>query len=223
MEIADSIALAMGAAWTSGINLYATVAVLGIMAATGHIVLPEQLAILQSPEVIAIASFMYLVEFFVDKTPGADSAWDAVHSFIRIPAGAVIAAQAMAPVSQEAQFIAFLLGGAITTSAHGTKAASRLMINTSPEPFSNWFASITEDITAIGALWLTFNHPYVIIGFVIVFFIFALWITPKIIKAFRAILSKLASFFSPKQAPPMAAPPVTAPPLPDERGPDPGS
>ncbi|MDH5478957.1 MAG: DUF4126 domain-containing protein, partial [Nitrospinota bacterium] len=115
------------------------------------------------------------------------------------------------------------LGGAITTSAHGTKAASRLMINTSPEPFSNWFASITEDITAIGALWLTFNHPYVIIGFVIVFFIFALWITPKIIKAFRAILSKLASFFSPKQAPPMAAPPVTAPPLPDERGPDPGS
>ncbi|MDH5637994.1 MAG: DUF4126 domain-containing protein, partial [Nitrospinota bacterium] len=191
---------------------------LGIMGLTGHIVLPEELLFLQSPEIIAIAGFMYFVEFFVDKTPGADSAWDAVHSFIRIPAGAVIAAQAMAPVSQEAQFIAFLMGGAVTTSAHGTKAATRLMINTSPEPFSNWFASIAEDVTAVGALWVTFNHPYVMLGFVIVFFLFALWITPKIYQAFKTILRKLAAFFSPKDAgpPTLAAEPPTAP------GPDPG-
>ncbi|MDH4182725.1 MAG: DUF4126 domain-containing protein [Nitrospinota bacterium] len=206
MDIVDHIALSMGVAWTCGINLYATVAVLGIMGATGHVVLPEQLAVLQSPEVIAIAAFMYCVEFFADKTPGVDSAWDAVHSFIRIPAGAVIAAQAMAPVSQEAQFIAFLLGGAITTSAHGTKAATRLMINTSPEPFSNWIASITEDVAAIGALWVTFNHPYVIIAFVIAFFIFALWITPKIFRAFKVIIGKLAEFFSQKKESPSATP-----------------
>jgi len=219
MEIVDQIALAMGAAWTCGINLYATVAVLGIMGLTGHIVLPQELAFLQSPEVIAIAGFMYFVEFFVDKTPGADSAWDALHTFIRIPAGAVIAAQAMAPVSQEAQFIAFLLGGAITTSAHGTKAASRLMINTSPEPFSNWFASLAEDFTAIGALWVTFNHPYIIIGFVIVFFIFALWITPKIFRAFKTIMGKLAALFTSKNAAPPAPPVEGDPPAP---GPDPG-
>ena len=195
MEIVSHIALAMGAAWTSGINLYATVAVLGILGRAGHIVLPAQLAVLQSDEVIAIAAIMYVIEFFADKTPGVDSAWDMFHTFIRIPAGAIIAAQAMAPVSQEAQFIGFLLGGAVTTTAHGTKAGARLLINTSPEPFSNWAASIMEDIAAVGALWVTFNHPYLIIVFVTVFFFMALWLTPKLFAALRSVIAKAASFF----------------------------
>jgi hypothetical protein len=218
MEIVSYIALAMGTAWTSGINLYATVGVLGILGRTGHIVLPAQLAVLQSDEVIAIAVIMYFIEFFADKTPGVDSAWDVLHTFIRIPAGAVIASQALAPVSQEAQFIGFLMGGAVAASAHGTKAGARLLINTSPEPFTNWIASITEDIAAVGALWLTFNHPYAIIVFVTLFFLFALWITPKLFAAFKTILGKVAAFFGKKDEAPQAPNPGVAPPAkPDER------
>ncbi len=198
METVEYLALAMGLAWASGINLYATVAVLGIMGATGNIVLPEQLEPLTSPGVIAIASVMYFIEFFIDKTPGLDSAWDSVHSFIRIPAGAIIAAGSVGEISQEAQIIAFMLGGAVAASSHGVKAVGRLAINTSPEPVTNWFASISEDFAAVAALWVTFNYPYAMLGFVLAFFLFALWITPKLWRVFKAMVSRVISLFKPE-------------------------
>ncbi len=198
MEAVSYIGTAMGLAWASGVNLYATVAVLGILGATGQMELPEELSVLTNDAVIMVAAFMYFVEFIADKTPGVDSAWDAVHTFVRIPAGAILASQAMTPVGEEAQLIALLLGGAVSASSHGTKAVGRLAINTSPEPLTNWAASISEDIAAVGALWVTFNHPNVMAGFVILFFLFALWMIPKLFRAFRAMFSKIASAFNQK-------------------------
>ncbi len=193
MEVVAFIATAMGVAWASGINLYATVAVLGILGSFGHIDLPPALTILENDGVIAVAIFMYFIEFFADKIPGVDSGWDAIHTFIRIPAGAILAAGAVGGVSQEAELISFLLGGAVAASSHGTKAATRLAINTSPEPVSNWTASVVEDISAIGALYIAFNHPYLMLAFVIGFVLFAIWIIPKIYNALRALFAKLSS------------------------------
>jgi len=211
METVQYLALGMGLAWASGVNLYATVAVLGLLGSTGNIDLPPELQVLTNEGVIAVAVFMYIVEFFADKTPGLDSGWDAVHTFIRIPAGAIIAAQSVGHVSQEAQLIAFLLGGMVATTSHGVKSAARLAINTSPEPFTNWAASVGEDITAVASLWVAFNHPYMMSVFVVLFFIFALWITPKLLRVFRAMLDRIISFFRSNQERPPVAPPPAQP------------
>ncbi len=208
METVQYLAMGMGLAWASGVNLYATVAVLGVLGSTGNIDLPPELHALTNEGVIAVAAFMYIVEFFADKTPGLDSGWDAVHTFIRIPAGAIIAAQSVGHVSQEAQLIAFLLGGMVATTSHGVKSATRLAINTSPEPFTNWTASVGEDIAAVAALWMAFNHPYVMGVFVALFFVFALWITPKLLRVFRAMLNKIMSFFRSDGDPPAIPPPA---------------
>ncbi len=208
MEAIAYIGLAMGLAWVSGINLYATVAVLGILGSTGHMALPEELTILTNETVIAVAVFMYFVEFFVDKTPGIDTAWDAIHTFIRIPAGAILAAQAVGSVSEEAQLIAFLMGGAVATGAHATKALGRAAINTSPEPFTNWTVSLAEDFAVLGALWVMFNHPYVMLGFVIAFSLFALWLTPKLFLALKALFTKVFALISPKKETPPPLPKI---------------
>jgi len=209
METVAVIATGMGLAWASGVNLYATVAVLGILGSTGHIALPEELSVLTNEGVIAVAALMYCVEFVADKTPGVDTGWDAIHTFIRIPAGAIIAAQAVAPVSEEAQLIAFLLGGITSATAHGVKMSSRMAINTSPEPLSNWTASVGEDFAALGALYLAFNHPYVMLAFLAFFFLFALWIMPKLLRLLRRLFDKLAHLFhSVEEVPP--PPPPTA-------------
>jgi len=203
MEVIAYLGVAMGLAWVSGINLYATVAVLGILGATGQMTLPPELSTLTNEGVITVAALMYAVEFFADKTPGVDMGWDAVHTFIRIPAGAILAAMAVAPVSDEAQMIAFLLGGAVATTSHATKALSRVAINTSPEPFSNWTASVVEDFTVLGALWVMFNHPYIMLGFVLAFSLFALWLTPRLFLALKSIFEKLFAFLNlNKQTPP---------------------
>ncbi|VAX17996.1 Putative transmembrane protein [hydrothermal vent metagenome] len=203
MEAIAYLGVAMGLAWVSGINLYATVAVIGILGSTGQMTLPPELSPLANDGVIAVAALMYAVEFFADKTPGVDMGWDAIHTFIRIPAGAILAAMAVAPVSEEAQMVAFLLGGAVATASHATKALSRVAINTSPEPFSNWTASIAEDFTVLGALWVMFNHPYIMLGLVLAFSLFALWLTPRLFLALKSIFEKLFAFLNPnKQAPP---------------------
>lgn len=196
MEAVAVISTAMGLAWASGVNLYATIAVLGLLGQGGHIDLPPELSVVTNDGVIAAAIVMYFIEFVADKTPGVDTGWDAIHTFIRIPAGAIIASQAVAPVSEEAQLIAFMLGGAVAASSHTTKAATRLVINTSPEPFSNWTASVIEDIAAIGAIWVAFNHPYVMLVFVIAFFLFSLWMIPKLYSVFKKMLAKIVSFFT---------------------------
>ncbi|MDX1400393.1 MAG: DUF4126 domain-containing protein [Kiloniellales bacterium] len=202
MGIAETIALSMGIAWASGINLYATLATLGILGATGHMVLPEELQILQDPLVIVAAGFMYCVEFFADKVPGVDTGWDVLHSFIRIPAGAILAAQAMGDISPAAEVAALIVGGGLAASTHTLKAGTRVLINTSPEPFTNWFASLGEDVVVVAGLALAWTHP---IAFLIALGLFALlmiWLLPKIWRGIRVIFAKLAELFGAKKKSP---------------------
>jgi len=185
MEISALMTLALGAAWASGLNLYAACATLGLLGVTGQVDLPPDMQVLAHPAMIAVAGFLYCVEFVTDKLPGIDSTWDAVHSFTRIPAGAILAATAMGEVGIEAQALAFLLGGGIAAATHAVKAGSRLVINTSPEPFSNWGASVTEDGLSIGGILLAVFNP---VGFLILFGLFvafAIWALPKIVNGLR--------------------------------------
>ena len=202
MGIAETIALSMGIAWASGINLYATLATLGILGATGHMVLPEELHILQDPIVIAAAGFMYMVEFFADKVPGVDTTWDVVHSFIRIPAGAILAAQAMGDVSPAAEVAALIIGGGLAASTHTMKAGTRVLINASPEPFSNWFASLSEDVIVVGGLVLSLTHPIVFLVALGFFIVLAIWLIPKIWRGIKVVFNRLMRLFGAKAADP---------------------
>ncbi|HET9712553.1 MAG TPA: DUF4126 domain-containing protein [Pyrinomonadaceae bacterium] len=148
-QLISTIAIAMGASWVSGINLYATVATLGLLGRFAHLQLPGELEVLTNWWVIGFALGLYLIEFFADKIPYLDSTWDVIHTFIRIPAGAVLAATAFGDFDRSIQVIALLLGGGLAFSSHGTKAATRAMLNASPEPVSNVVASVVEDILAV--------------------------------------------------------------------------
>jgi hypothetical protein len=195
MGIVETIAISMGAAWASGINLYAALLTLGILGATGNVVLPPELEVLTNPIVIAAAGLMYCVEFFADKVPGVDTAWDSVHTFIRIPAGAVLAAGAMGDVGAAPALAAAIVGGTLAAASHGTKAGSRVLINTSPEPFSNWVASIAEDVIVIAGLWTALHHPVTFIVLLILFIALMIYLLPKlwrgIKKVFGWIVEKL--------------------------------
>jgi Domain of unknown function (DUF4126) len=182
MGTIEALSLAMGTAWTSGINLYATVAALGIASRAEMIQLPPDLQVLGHPAVIAIACIMYFIEFFADKVPYVDSGWDALHTFIRVPAGAILAARSLGDMNPALELVAVLAGGSIALAAHGTKAATRLAINASPEPFSNWTASVAEDISVLGSIWLMFNHPVIMMILVLVFLALAVWLVPKIFR-----------------------------------------
>ena len=203
--IVQTIALTMGVAWASGINLYAAVFMLGYMGMTGHMELPPDLQVLADPLVLAAAGFMYCVEFFADKTPGVDTGWDGIHTFIRIPAGAILAAGAVGDVSQAAQIAAGLVGGSMAAGAHATKAGSRVLINTSPEPFSNWAASIGEDVIVIAGLWTALNHPWIFLGLLIVFMLTMIWLLPKLWRGIRRVFRFLIDLLrgrKAQQAPP---------------------
>jgi hypothetical protein len=194
-QVVATIALTMGSAWASGINLYATIGMLGFLAATGNIVLPEQLEVLQNPLVIGAAGLMYMVEFFADKTPGVDTGWDTIHSFIRIPAGAMLAAGAVGEVSPALVVTAGILGGAVSGTSHALKSGSRVLINTSPEPFSNWTASIVEDIAVIGGIWAALHHPAIFLVLFVLFILLAIYLIPKLIKGIRAVFNAIMRIF----------------------------
>ena len=200
MDITALIALSMGAAWASGLNLYAACAVLGLMGATGSMDLPAGMEVLQNPWVIAAAGAMYVVEFFADKIPGVDSTWDTIHTFIRIPAGAVLAATVFADTSTAEMLAAGAAGGVLSAATHTIKAGSRLLINTSPEPVTNWTASVTEDVTVFGGLWLALSHPAVFIGVLVVFILLAIWLIPKLWRAIRFLCKKIAKMFGKETA-----------------------
>ena len=185
------ISLTMGVGWASGINLYAALLVLGIGGATNNIVLPEQLQVLQDPMVIGAAGLMYAVEFFADKVPGVDTSWDALHTFIRIPAGALLAAGAVGDVTPVMAITAGIMGGGMATVTHATKSGTRLAANTSPEPFSNWSLSITEDIAVFAGLWAALNHPLTFVGLMVLFLVLAIWLLPKLWRLIRAILQRI--------------------------------
>ena len=182
MGTIEALSLAMGTAWTSGINLYATVAALGIAGRSEMIQLPPELQVLTHPVVIAVACIMYVIEFFADKVPWVDSGWDVIHTFIRVPAGAILAAKSLGDMSPPLELAALLAGGTVALAAHGTKATVRLAINTSPEPFSNWTASFSEDVAVLGSIWMVFNHPIVMLVLVLGFIGFVLWLVPKLFR-----------------------------------------
>jgi hypothetical protein len=200
VEAINTIALTMGTAWASGINLYATIFMLGFMGAAGYLNLPPDLMVLTDPIVLFIAAVMYFIEFFVDKTPGADSGWDAIHTFIRIPAGAVLAMGAVGDVNQAAELAAFLVGGTLAAQSHFVKAGSRALINTSPEPVSNWTASLTEDFMVIGGLWTALHHPVWFLVFLAAFILISAWLLPKLWRGIKRVAQKIAGFFKGKAA-----------------------
>lgn len=191
MEAVNIIALSMGAAWASGINLYATIFMLGYMGITGNIVLPDELQVLSDPMVMAAAGFMYCVEFFADKIPGVDSGWDTMHTFIRIPAGAMLAAGAVGDVSAATELSAALLGGTLAAGSHATKAGGRLLINTSPEPVTNWGASISEDLLVIAGLWTALHHPVLFLIMLVAFVALMIWLLPRLWRLLKAIFTKV--------------------------------
>lgn len=194
MDPIQLIALTMGIGWASGINLYAAVFMLGFMGMNGYMELPPDLQLLADPMVLAAAGLMYCVEFFADKTPGVDTGWDVLHTFIRIPAGAVLAAAAVGDISPAASLAAGLVGGGLAATAHATKAGSRALINTSPEPVTNWMASIGEDLAVIGGLWTALHYPLLFIGLLILFIILAIWLLPKIWRGLKRIAQTITRF-----------------------------
>ena len=207
--IVKIIALTMGAAWASGINLYAAILVLGLLGASGNMILPPDLQVLMNPLVIAAAGFMYMVEFFTDKIPGVDTGWDTVHTFIRIPMGALLAASAVGDINPAVAIAAAIVGGGLAAGTHAAKSGARILINTSPEPFSNWIASLIEDFIVIAGLWIALNHPRVFIGLLIVFILLMVWMVPKIWRGIKALLDRLRRLFS--GAAPDTSPPIETP------------
>ena len=195
LQIGSLIALSMGAAWASGINLYAAVFMLGLMHNTGNFVLPPEMQDVANPMVMGAAGIMYVIEFFADKIPGVDTGWDAIHTFIRIPAGAVLAAQGMGELGTGAELAAALVGGGLAASTHVTKAGSRALINTSPEPVTNWVASITEDIAVIGGLWAALQYPFVFIGLLLLFILLMIWLLPKLWLGIKRVFAFLGRLF----------------------------
>jgi len=185
------VALAAAIGWASGIRLYAVLFVLGGLGYLHWIELPGGLAVLAHPWVLAASGFMFCVEFFADKVPGVDTVWDVVHTFIRIPAGAALAASVFGDSSAAATLAAAILGGSLAAGSHFAKAGSRAVINTSPEPFSNWAASFGEDLAVGTLLWLVFAYPIAALVVLALLVAFTIWLIVKLARVIRALLRKL--------------------------------
>ncbi|MGZ8903095.1 MAG: DUF4126 domain-containing protein [Methylobacter sp.] len=194
-QISATLALSMGLAWASGINLYATLFVLGYLANTGNIDLPPDLQIVANPMVMGAAGLMYFVEFFADKVPGVDTGWDALHTFIRIPAGAMLAAGAIGDLNPAVELAAAIMGGSMAAGSHTTKAGSRVLINTSPEPFSNWIASIGEDVMVITGVWACINHPVLFLIALSGFVLLMIWLLPRIWVGVKKVFGFIIKLF----------------------------
>jgi hypothetical protein len=193
-------ALAATLGIASGLRLYAVLFIVGAAGYLGWVNLPSGLATLAHPLVLAASGFMCFVEFFADKIPGVDSLWDVVHTLIRIPAGAALAASVFGDSSSAMMLTAAILGGTLAAGSHFTKAGSRAMINTSPEPFSNWTASLTEDVAVGGLLWLGIAHPLAAVIVVLLLIALMLWLLPKAWRAARRIFSRLFGGFDSERA-----------------------
>jgi hypothetical protein len=200
MDFISTLAVSLGASWVAGINLYATVATLGLLGRFAHLKLPGELDVVTNWWVISVALFLFVVEFIADKVPVVDSIWDVIHTFIRIPAGAVLAATAFGNFDRSVQVIALLAGGSLALSSHGTKASLRALLNTSPEPFSNIIVSLLEDVLVVASVLLAVFLP------VLVFFVIgaglavSLWILPRVIRFFRRVFATLRGWFKPATA-----------------------
>ena len=208
LDLAGLLALAAGLGWASGLRLYTTLFVVGLAGRLGWVVLPEGLRVLEHGWVLGAAGLLLFVEFFADKIPLIDSLWDTLHTFIRIPAGAALAALAFGGQGPEWQTAMALLGGTLAAGAHFSKAGARAMINTSPEPFTNIAASASEDAMTLTGLWLIFAHPWLMLAMLLVFVLVTVWLLPK---RWRGIAGVLRGLWLPRPgAPPgMTPPPAT--------------
>lgn len=189
------VALAAAVGWASGLRLYAVLFILGGLGFVGWVALPAGLTVLAHPYVLAASGFMCAVEFFTDKIPGVDSVWDAVQTFIRIPAGAILAASVFGDASTAAMLAAAILGGTLAAGSHLAKAGSRAVINTSPEPFSNWAASFSEDLAVGTVLWLAFAHPVIALVVLALLVALMIWLIPKVWRMIRRIAQRVQGWF----------------------------
>ncbi len=193
MDMPSLLALAAALGWASGFRLYATVFLVGLMGAAGGVVLPPGLQVLQHPAVLAVSGFMLFMEFFADKIPGVDSLWDLLHSLIRIPAGAALAAAVFFGADNGMMtLLAALLGGGLAATSQAAKTTTRAAINASPEPFSNIGASLVEDGASVGAVWLAATHP-LLFGVLLCIVVLLMWIvTWTLFKFLRAAVRRLS-------------------------------
>lgn len=191
MDTLSTLALTAGLGWASGVRLYAVVFFLGALHHAAILELPQDLMILAHPAVMVVSGLLFLTEFFADKIPGFDSLWDAVHTFIRIPGGALLAAAAVAHGDPGLALAAGLLGGVFAAGAHFTKAGGRMLINASPEPFSNWAASFGEDALVIGVVWSAFKYPLLLLAGLALFVIAVALLAPRLIRGVRNVFAAI--------------------------------
>jgi hypothetical protein len=189
------VGLAATLGWASGVRLYAVLFIIGGLGYLGWIPLPGGLTALAHPYVLAASGFMFVVEFFADKIPGVDSAWDFVQTFVRIPAGAALAASVFGDAGPATTLAAAILGGSLAAGSHLTKSGSRVLINTSPEPFSNWAASFGEDLAVGTMLYLAFAFPIAAIAALLLLILLMIWLLPKVWRAVREIFQRIAALF----------------------------
>ncbi|HJX93355.1 MAG TPA: DUF4126 domain-containing protein [Pyrinomonadaceae bacterium] len=197
MNLISTLSIAMGSAWVSGLNLYACVATLGLLSRFTHIELPGELQGVTSWWVIGVAVALYVVEFVADKVPWVDSTWDVIHTFIRVPAGAVLAAAAFGDFDRSIQVIALLLGGGLALSSHGTKAAARAVLNASPEPVTNFVASIVEDVVAIGSTVVAVFFPILLFIIVAIGLCISIYLFNRVRRFFQNATRKVRTWLTP--------------------------
>jgi hypothetical protein len=205
MSPIETLGFALGTSFASGLNVYATVAAAGLFQRLGIVQLPDSLQVLANPFVIGIAITLFLIEFIADKIPYVDSAWDAVHTFIRPPAAAVLAYSAFGQVSEEWKVGASLLAGGVALTSHGAKATTRAAANTSPEPVSNWALSILEDGLAVFLVWLAAEHPILTAGIVVLLVIIAVLIIWKLYGYLKVIGQRFRRWREGPATPPAGA------------------
>ena len=191
MDIVSTVALVAGLGWASGMRLYAVLFFLGVIHHVGAATLPASLDVLGHPVVMAVSGALFAIEFFVDKIPGFDTLWDAVHTFVRVPAGALLAAYAVSADDPGLALAAGLLGGTVAAGAHLAKAGGRAVINASPEPFSNWAASLTEDFSALAIVWLALKHPLILLAALALFVAAVLWLLPKLWRGIKRVTDSI--------------------------------
>ena len=187
MVALPSVALAGVMSWASGFRLYAALFIAGMLARFHVVVLPAKLAILAHTPVLIATGALLVVEFLVDKIPAVDSVWDSVQTFVRVPLGALLAWGVFADAPPETQAVAAILGGALAAGTHVAKAGTRAVVNTSPEPLSNWGLSFSEDGLLLLGLWLAFKHPAVFVALLVLFVLLLVWLIPKLWRGLMAL------------------------------------
>ncbi len=192
LDLAGLLALAAGLGWAAGLRLYTVIFVVGMAGRLGWIALPPGLRLLEHPWVLGAAGLMLTVEFIADKIPLLDSVWDTVHTFIRIPAGAALAAMVFGGQGVEWQAAMAIMGGTLAAGTHFTKAGARAMINVSPEPFSNVAASFGEDVVVLTGLWLMCAHPWLMLALLLLLVIATVWLLPKLWRGIEGLISRLS-------------------------------